>query len=552
MTGKIFRNCLTICLALILLCTGLCVAVMTERSEKELYRQMQEEAAYAAQGIDRLGMDYFTGLVPGQRLTWIAADGTVLYDSVADAATMGNHRQREEVAQALETGEGQAAHISDTLLEKTFYYALRLEDGTVLRLACTYVSLGARILELLQPILWVVALTMALSGVLAYRLSRQIVRPINSLDLESPRQEQIYEELWPLVSRLREQTYTIGRQMEELRRRQREFSALIDNMREGVLLLDGRYHILSGNQSAAAFLGVEALPESLRQDSCRRELWQAAAQALAGEHGEVLFRDQDRSIEILASPVLGQGYVTGAMLLIVDVTEREERESLRREFSANVSHELKTPLTAISGFAELMKEGLADEGTMREFAGDIYRASQQLIHLVEDIMELSRLDEGAPEACPEQVDLYDLARQVLDDLGPTAQAQQVSLTLEGDHQAIRGVWRILHEMVWNLCENAVKYNRAGGAVTVRVTGDRKTAVVTVTDTGIGIPKGQQERVFERFYRVDKSHSRQIGGTGLGLSIVKHGAQYHNAKLTLDSEPGEGTTITVTFRKEETA
>ncbi|MCF0123185.1 MAG: histidine kinase [Ruminiclostridium sp.] len=549
MTGKIFRSCLAVCVAAILLCTALFVAVMTDRNESEIWSQMKEEAAYAARGVEKLGLDYFIDLETEQRLTWIAADGAVLYDSVADESAMENHRDREEVRLALEQGEGTSQHISNTLLEKTTYYALRLEDGTVLRVACTYISLGARIIELLQPILWVVLATVILSGILSSRLARQITKPINTLDLEEPRTEQVYEELWPLVSRLREQNLTISRQMEELRRHQRELTALINNMGEGVLLLDRKNAILAGNQSAAAFLGEETLPNFLRRDGCRKELWEAAGKALAGRHGEELLRVDSRTVEILASPVTVSGYVTGAVLLIVDVTEREERENLRREFSANVSHELKTPLTAISGFAELMKEGLVGPDKMKEFAGDIYRESRQLVSLVEDIMKLSQLDEGAPEVSPEPVDLYTLSDEVLEGLRPAAAEQGVSLHLEGDHQQIHGVWRILREMLFNLCENAVKYNREGGRVTVCVSGDEETVCVSVQDTGIGISKGQQDRVFERFYRADKSHSRRIGGTGLGLSIVKHGAQYHNAKLSLDSEPGVGTTITLTFRKE---
>ena len=379
-------------------------------------------------------------------------------------------------------------------------------------------------------------------------LMTSATKPINSIDLEDPRADETDQELFPLVSRLREQNRTIHQQMEALQRRQREFTALAENMNEGVLLLDGQYHILSSNQGAMALLGQEEKPEDLQED-CRREIRVAAGRALAGHHAQSLMDLGEQVIEILANPVIANGQVTGAVILMVDVTEREQRESLRREFSANVSHELKTPLTSISGFAELMKEGLVDPETMQEFAGDIYKECQQLIALVEDIMKLSRLDEGSENLEQEDVDLYGLARKVLSDLRPIADQRGIALHIEGKGQKIHGVWRILHEMVYNLCENAIKYNKDQGSVTVKLSGDEKQAVLSVQDTGIGIPKAQQERVFERFYRVDKSHSRKIGGTGLGLSIVKHGAQFHHARVSLDSEPGVGTTITISFPKE---
>lgn len=549
MTGKIFRSCFLVGLAVMILCTGLFVAVMAAQYEQEVYRRLEEELSYVRQGLEAEGQAYLMGLETTQRLTWVAADGTVLYDSVADPATMENHGNRAEIRQALEEGTGRDKHLSDTLLQKNLYYAARLSDGTVLRLSCVETTGGALVLGVLQPVLWILVLALVLSGVLASRLARQITRPINEIDLEQPRLDETYEELFPLVSRLREQNRTIGRQMEELSRRQREFTALAENMSEGVLLIDSRYTILSGNQSAYGLLGGETPPERLRQDQCRQEIWEAAGKALAGRRSEILMAAESRIFEILASPVTASGQVTGGVILLVDVTEREERESLRREFSANVSHELKTPLTSISGFAELMKEGLVEEEKMREFAGDIYKECAQLIALIDDIMKLSRLDEGSAELTEERVDLYQLAQGILQDLQPAADQRQVKLCLEGESHAIQGVWRILHEMVYNLCDNAIKYNKEGGSVTVRVTGDTKQAVLSVADTGIGIPKGQQSRVFERFYRVDKSHSRRMGGTGLGLSIVKHGAQFHNAKLVLDSEPGTGTTITLTFMKE---
>ena len=549
MTGKIFRSCVLVGLAAILVCSGLFLAIMANQYEQEIYRQMKQEAAYVSRGLEETGVDYFTSLKASQRLTWVDADGTVLYDSAADPAAMENHLDREEIAQALRSGEGRSEHLSSTVLEKTLYYALRLDDGTVLRVACTRSTVGAMVLGVVQPLLWVVVLALVLSGVLASRLARQITKPINSLDLENPRLDETYEELFPLVSRLREQNRTITRQMDDLSRRQREFTALAENMSEGVLLLDSKGNLLSGNQSAYALLGQGERPAVLRPDNCRREIWEAAEKALAGRHAETLMTADTRILEILASPVAANGQVTGAVILMVDVTEREERESLRREFSANVSHELKTPLTSISGFAELMKEGLVEPDKMKEFAGDIYKECSQLIALVDDILKLSRLDEGSQELTTEAVDLYALSGDILENLRPMAAKRNITLRLEGDHQIIQGVWRILNEMVYNLCDNAIKYNKDGGRVTVRVSGTGESAVLSVADTGIGISKGQQERVFERFYRVDKSHSRRVGGTGLGLSIVKHGAQYHNARLVLDSEPGTGTTITLTFRKE---
>ena len=549
MTGKIFRSCVLVGLAAILVCSGLFLAIMANQYEQEIYRQMKQEAAYVSRGLEETGVDYFTSLKASQRLTWVDADGTVLYDSAADPASMENHLDREEIAQALRSGEGRSEHLSSTVLEKTLYYALRLDDGTVLRVACTRSTVGAMVLGVVQPLLWVVVLALVLSGVLASRLARQITKPINSLDLENPRLDETYEELFPLVSRLREQNRTITRQMDDLSRRQREFTALAENMSEGVLLLDSKGTLLSGNQSAYALLGQGERPAVLRPDNCRREIWEAAEKALAGRHAETLMTADTRILEILASPVAANGQVTGAVILMVDVTEREERESLRREFSANVSHELKTPLTSISGFAELMKEGLVEPDKMKEFAGDIYKECSQLIALVDDILKLSRLDEGSQELATEAVDLYALSGDILENLRPMAAKRNITLRLEGDHQIIQGVWRILNEMVYNLCDNAIKYNKDGGRVTVRVSGTGESAVLSVADTGIGISKGQQERVFERFYRVDKSHSRRVGGTGLGLSIVKHGAQYHNARLVLDSEPGTGTTITLTFRKE---
>lgn len=550
MTGKIFRSCFLVGLAIMVLCTALFVAVMASRYEDQVYQEMEETAVYVKRGMEESGGDYLSGLEDlegGQRLTWIAADGTVLYDSEADPAAMENHADREEVIQALEEGTGQSKHLSNTLLQKTLYYAVRLDDGTVLRLSCQETTMGALIISVLQPILWIVVLALVLSGVLASRLSRQITKPINNIDLENPRLDDAYEELFPLVGRLREQNRTISRQMEALSRRQREFAALAENMSEGVLLLDSRYNILYSNQSAYALLGgEEEKPESLRQETCRKEIWEAAGRALAGCHAESLMRAESHIFEILANPVTANGQVTGVVVLMVDVTEREERESLRREFSANVSHELKTPLTSISGFAEIIQNGIVKPEDIPRFAGNIYVESQRLITLVDDILNLSRLDEADVQLEREQFDLTALARDVAGRLKPAAKKNGVVITVIGDKAEINGVKSIVDEMIYNLCENAVKYNRKNGRVTLTVSQEPAGTALTVTDTGIGIPKADVDRVFERFYRVDKSHSKEIGGTGLGLSIVKHGAAFHNAKVSLNSTEGEGTTVRLVF------
>ena len=552
MTAKIFRNAFLIGFTVLLACILLFFFIMYSNYQAQAFDNLAIEAEHISEGMQICGGEsYLSAVQSGERITWIAADGSVLYDNMADSSTMENHLQRPEVAEAFETGSGRSDRYSSTILEKNNYYALLLKDGTVLRVAGKQTSLAAMALMLVQPSLWIVVLVLVLCGLLAMRLARQIVRPINAINPDNPNATPTYPELQPLITRLQEQNRTIRTQLSELSTRQREFDAITENMREGFLIVDNKCSILSSNRSALRLLGIDDAqkPENLHQAVCSGKLLDLVDNALAGTRGDEEITVGGGTWQLFANPVITAGHVTGAIIIFMDVTEREQREALRREFSANVSHELKTPLTSITGFAELMKEGLVDPETMQEFAGDIYKACQQLIALVEDIMKLSRLDEGSEDLEQEDVDLYGLARKVLSDLRPIADQRGIALHIEGKGQKIHGVWRILHEMVYNLCENAIKYNKDQGSVTVKISGDEKQAVLSVQDTGIGIPKAQQERVFERFYRVDKSHSRKIGGTGLGLSIVKHGAQFHHARVSLDSEPGVGTTITIYFPKE---
>ena len=548
MTGKILRISYLVAISALLASALLFFGVMYRDYEDGAFARLRAEAAAISQGLDAAGSDYFDSFAPDDRVTWIAANGTVLYDSAAPAQLLESHADREEIDHALQTGEAQTSRYSKTLLQRTFYYAKLLEGGTVLRVSCTQNSLPAMILMLLTPFLWVATLVLILCGVLSYRLARQITKPLNAINPDNPAPLPSYPELTPLFDKLREQNRTIGKQMNELQLRQREFTAITENMREGFLLVDCKMHVLSSNHSALEVLGRRELkPGCLLYDAeCSQEIFDAVDTALSGSHAELLLTIDETSWQVLANPVVASGQVAGAVVLFMDVTEREQRERLRREFSANVSHELKTPLTSISGFAELMKEGLVPPEKIPEFSGDIYKESLRLIGLVNDIIQLSRLDENSTQFQRAPVDLYDLCAQSLERLSPVAARQSVTLALTGEHAEIMGVEQLLKEMIYNLLDNAIKYNVPGGSVTASVRKSAGRTILSVADTGIGIPYAHQPRVFERFYRVDKSHSKEVGGTGLGLSIVRHAAQYHGARLELKSQPGKGTTITVTF------
>ena len=548
MTGKILRISYLVAISALLASALLFFGVMYRDYEDGAFARLRAEAAAIAQGLGAVGSDYFDSFAPDDRVTWIAANGTVLYDSAAPAQLLESHADRDEIDHALQTGEAQTSRYSQTLLQRTFYYAKLLEGGTVLRVSCTQNSLPAMILMLLTPFLWVATLVLILCGVLSYRLARQITKPLNAINPDNPAPLPSYPELTPLFDKLREQNRTIGKQMNELQLRQREFTAITENMREGFLLVDCKMHVLSSNHSALEVLGRRELkPGCLLYDAeCSQEIFDAVDTALSGSHAELLLTIDETSWQVLANPVVASGQVAGAVVLFMDVTEREQRERLRREFSANVSHELKTPLTSISGFAELMKEGLVPPEKIPEFSGDIYKESLRLIGLVNDIIQLSRLDENSTQFQRAPVDLYDLCAQSIERLSPVAARQSVTLALTGEHAEIIGVEQLLKEMIYNLLDNAIKYNVPGGSVTASVRKSAGRTILSVSDTGIGIPYAHQPRVFERFYRVDKSHSKEVGGTGLGLSIVRHAAQYHGARLELKSQPGKGTTITVTF------
>lgn len=538
MTGKIIRSLFSLAMLVLVIGAALFSGILYGYYEKQSFASLAQEAEQLQQTMEYVSPEQMRST---DRITLISPDGTVLYDSVARADAMENHLSREEVAHALREGTGKSSHYSSTVLKKNLYYALRLEDGNVLRLSREQSSLGAMLLNMAWPIAATVAGLLLLAAGLSVRLARQITQPINAISPDDP--QDVYPELQPLTQRLRQQRETIRNQMDELSRRMREFSAMTENMSEGFLLIDLRGHVLTENHSASMLLPTDA--DNIAKCS-QRELCQAAQQALTGQRCERLLQQGERTLSVIASPVLESGQVTGAVVLTLDVTEREQREKLRREFSANVSHELKTPLTSISGFAELMSQGLVPTDKVREFSLDIQKECTRLTNLVEDIIDLSRLEEGGGDMTWEDIDLYTLCDDVLQSLEPVAKRQTVTLRLAGESLRVRGVYQVLREMIYNLCDNAIKYNRSGGSVTVTVARRAGRASVAVADTGIGIPYEDQSRVFERFYRVDKSHSRAIGGTGLGLSIVKHAAALHGAEIKLQSQPEDGTVITVLF------
>ena len=548
MTKRIFRATLLVGVAVLIASLTLVMGALYSYFGRVQESQLRDELSLAAVGVEQNGMDYLEQLESDQyRITWLRADGVVLYDTQADAESMENHAQRQEVQQALATGEGESSRYSDTLLQKTVYYAKRLPDGTVLRLSAIRVTTGVLVLNMLQPILLVLAAALILSGVLASRLARRITEPLNRLDLEHPLENDTYEELAPLLRRMEHQRRQIDRQMDELRRRSEEFEQITGSMSEGLVLLDEAGVILSINPAARRLL--DAAENCVGQDLLTVDrdvaLSDALRQAAGQGHSEFRGQRNGREYQFDVTRIQSEGRTAGTVLLVFDVTERAFAERNRREFTANVSHELKTPLQGIIGSAELLENGLVKQEDVPRFIGHIRSEAQRLVTLIGDIIRLSQLDEGEPMPA-EPVELLALAREAAESLQSAAAARNLTITVEGEPVELTGVRRLLYEIVFNLCDNAIKYNTDGGRVQVTVTKENETAAVTVRDTGIGIPPDQQDRVFERFYRVDKSHSKASGGTGLGLSIVKHAVQYHHGTIHLQSEVGKGTEIRVTF------
>ena len=550
MTKKIFQSILLVAGAVLLASLLIIMGFLYSYFGGVEENQLRDELSLASAAVESSGTDYLSQFTAGRyRLTWIAADGSVLYDTKTDAESLENHASRAEVSQALSTGTGESTRYSSTLLEKTMYYAQRLTDGTVLRISISRATVGMIAVGMLQPLLLVLIAALILSGVLARRLSRRIVDPLNSLDLEHPLDNDAYEELSPLLKRIHHQHVEIRTQLRELREKTDEFTQITGSMREGLVLLDEHGDILSINAAAQALFGADA--QCVGRDFLtieRNHEISAAIQAAAGDgHSEVRAERAGRIYQFDISRIASDGKPIGTVILAFDITEQEFAERNRREFTANVSHELKTPLQGIIGSAELIENGMVKPEDMPRFVGHIHQEASRLVTLIGDIIRLSQLDEGG-ELPTEPVDLLTVSQEAAETLQDAAAARQVTVSVQGESTVIPGVRRLLYEIVYNLCDNAIKYNRDGGRVDITVAHDADGSSVTVADTGIGIAPEHQARVFERFYRVDKSHSKASGGTGLGLSIVKHAMQLHHGRIELESTPGTGTTIRAIFPK----
>ena len=542
MTKRIFKSIILSSVIVLMASGGLTMGVLYNHFGNQLEEELRTEAEFLSIAVEDEGMSAFDSLpADSERITYIDTDGTVLYDNRSKTDDMENHLDREEIQEAMENGSGMAVRESDTLSQRTLYYAIRLNDGTVLRVSSTQYSLTGLLGGMIQPLLIILIVMLILAGFLASRLAKNIVNPLNQLDLDHPEENQTYEEVAPLLTKINRQQKSLQAEITQAKRQQEEFSIITDNMEEGFLVIDSHTEVLSYNSSALKLLG--AREQDARQSVLalnRSESFQKTVErVLGGQHVISNQEFQGITCQVAANPVFQDGKVTGAVILILDVTEKMKGEQMRREFTANVSHELKTPLTSISGFAEIISDGFVKPEDTKKFAGRIFKEAQRLITLVNDVIKISQLDEGKLPYEKEEVDLYQAVRETFLRIEDHAKAEGVHLYLYGPHIRTNTVKTILDEIIYNLCDNGVKYNKKGGSLTVTISQEGELPVITVEDTGIGISEEDQKRIFERFYRVDKSHSKAIGGTGLGLSIVKHGSMFLGADMKVESTLGEG-------------
>ena len=548
MTKKIFRSIITVAMVVLVSCLFIASSFLYDYFNKSQVTQLKEELSLVATNVDKVGTEYFDNFDSSVfRFTLVSADGSVLYDSQAKAEDMENHLDREEIAEALENGNGSSARYSSTLTERTFYEATRLQNGNVLRISISQVTVGALILGMLPAICAIVLISIVVALVLSHKMAKSIVKPLNELDLENPAENETYEELTPILTKINKQHKQITRQMRELKQKSDEFEQITASMNEGLVLLDKKGIVLSINAAAKKLFSADetAVGRDFLTLDRSTDMSRAIEKALDGKRAEFREERNGSEYQFVINRTESDGKTVGIVILCFDVTETAFAERNRKEFTANVSHELKTPLQSIIGSAELLENGLVKPEDTKRFVGNIKNEATRLVSLINDIIRLSQLDEDS-EPATESVDLYDVANEVVEILTVSAAKKQVELHLNGEPCVMNGIRRYLYEIIYNLCDNAIRYNKDGGKVIVDLKNKDSNIILSVSDTGIGIPAEHQSRIFERFYRVDKSHSKETGGTGLGLSIVKHAVAYHGGKIKLESTVNVGTTITVCF------
>lgn len=551
MKSKIFKYILSAVIAVLMVSLTIITGILYQYFGNMQELQLKDELNLAASATEQLGKNYLEGLNSERyRLTLVGSDGTVLFDSHADAASMENHSEREEIKEALVSGKGSSVRKSSTLAEQTIYEATRLEDGSVLRISVNRSTALRLVLGMVQPIAFVIVIAIAISAWLAHRTAKRVVEPLNRLDLENPMEGDAYEELSPLLHRIHAQHQEIKKQMRTLKYKQDEFDQITGNMKEALVLLDNKGRIISINPAARTLFnaGTTCIGEDFLTIDRKQNMRLALEEAKERGYADFRAKKNGREYQFDLSRIDSDGNNHGMVILAFDISEQVNAERNRQEFTANVSHELKTPLQSIIGSAELMENGIVKEKDVPRFIGYIRKEASRLLYLIDDIMHLSQLDEGA-EMPIEGVSIRALAEEVCENLEDTAKLKDVSLEVSGDDGVVNGVRRLLYEIIYNLCDNAIRYNNPGGSVKVSVYQKPGAVCLSVQDTGIGIAPEHRDKIFERFYRVDRSHSKQSGGTGLGLSIVKHAVQYHNGKVSVESEPDKGTTVLVSFEKE---
>ncbi len=544
MKKKLFRNILACMIITLTICMALMIFVLNKNFVNIEITQLSKEANLASVGVEKDGQTYLESIHDSEyRVTWLDSDGSVLYDTQVNSSTMENHSSREEFKKAISEGEGSSIRYSSTMLQQNIYYAIKLDDGTVLRVAETYDTVWFLMIRLLTPILWIYVLAITISSLLSNYLAKKLAEPINKIDLDDPLSNDTYEEILPLLKRVDSQNTQIQKQLNDLHQKKKEFQAVTNSISEGLVLLNKDQEVVSVNQAAYQLFQCND-PNTIIQTEDIQDLIQKVKQ---GKEAETTIRKDEAIIRIIANPIYSHSVFTGISILAFDVTNTYEAERTRKEFTANVSHELKTPLQTIMGSAELLQNHLVKQEDVNSFYEKIHKESARMLTLIDDIIRLSQLDESS-EVEESTLRINDAVKEAIISLKESASKKNIKIDTQLDDAFIKANNRLIYEIVYNLIDNAIRYSNDDTSILVSTYSKNHLSYVTVQDHGIGIPLEDQNRIFERFYRVDKSHSRATGGTGLGLSIVKHAVKISHGTIHLESEVGKGSTFTVSFPK----